>query len=249
MRFMDTHCHVDLSKNRNSFSKKINNNEIYTIAVTNLPKLFQKNKVILPETQYIKHALGYHPELVSQFPDQIGKFKQLIGKTRYIGEVGIDGSLKYKQSFIKQTEIFEEILYLCNKHREKILTIHSRKAEEEVISLISKYPYCQKILHWYSGKIDEAEKAVELNCYFSFNHKMLSSKNGKNLLAVIPKERILLETDFPFGYSDETNFSNEYFEKLVGKIAQEKSCTKKEMLIIVRDNQYKLLKNEISSKR
>lgn len=241
MRFIDTHCHLDLSKNRNSFSKEINNNKIYTIAVTNLPKLFQKNKVILPETPYIKHALGYHPELVSQFPDQIGEFKQLIGKARYIGEIGMDGSVKHKQSFIKQAEIFEEILSLCDKHRDKILTIHSRKAEIEVISLISKYPHSKKILHWYSGNLDEAEKAVELNCYFSFNHKMLSSKNGKSLLAMIPMERVLLETDFPFGYSDEINFSNEYFEKLAEKIAELKSFTKGELLKIIRDNQNKLL--------
>lgn len=241
MRFIDTHCHLDLSKNLNSFSKKINNNKIYTIAVTNLPKLFQKNKVILPETQYIKHALGYHPELVSQFPDQIGEFKQLIGKTRYIGEIGMDGSVKYKQSLIKQAEIFEEILSLCDKHRDKILTIHSIRAEEKVISLISKYPYSKKILHWYSGNLDEAEKAVELNCYFSFNHKMLSSKNGKTLLAMIPMERVLLETDFPFGYSDEINFSNEYFEKLVDKVAQLKSCTIEDTLDIIEQNQTSLL--------
>ncbi len=241
MKFIDTHCHLDLSKNRNSFSKKINNNKIYTIAVTNLPKLFQKNKVILPETQYIKHALGYHPELVPQFPDQIGVFKQLIGKTRYIGEIGIDGSVKYKQSFIKQTEIFEEILSLCDKHKDKILTIHSRRAEIEVISLISKYPHSKKILHWYSGSLAEAEKAVELNCYFSFNHRMLSSKNGKNLLAMIPKERVLLETDFPFGYSDETSFSNEYFEKLVEKIAELKTYTVADTLDIIEQNQTSLL--------
>ena len=177
----------------------------------------------------------------------MGEFRELIGKTRYIGEIGMDGSVKYKQSFIKQAEIFEEILSLCDKRREKILTIHSRRAEKEVISLISKYPYSKKILHWYSGSLDEAEKAAELNCYFSFNHRMLSSENGKNLLAMIPKERILLETDFPFGYPDETNFSNEYFERLVKKIAQVKLCTKKEMIAIVRDNQYKLLENEISS--
>ncbi|EEU69489.1 TPA: hydrolase [Enterococcus faecalis] len=247
MRFIDTHCHLDLSKNRNSFSKEINNNKIYTIAVTNLPKLFQKNKVILPETQYIKHALGYHPELVSQFPDQLGEFKQLIEKTRYIGEIGMDGSVKHKKSFIKQAEIFEEILSLCDKHRDKILTIHSRRAEMEVISLISKYPYSKKILHWYSGNLDEAEKAVALNCYFSFNHKMLSSKNGKNLLAMIPKERILLETDFPFGYSDETNFSNEYFEKLVEKTAQLKSYTRKDMLDIIEKNQTSILEREYST--
>lgn len=128
-------------------------------------------------------------------------------------------------------------------HRDKVLTIHSRRAEIEVISLISKYPHNKKILHWYSGNLDEAEKAVELNCYFSFNHKMLSSKNGKNLLAIIPKERVLLETDFPFGYSNETNFSNEFFEKLVDKIAELKSCTREDMSNRIEQNQTSLLES------
>lgn len=241
MRFIDTHCHLDLSKNRNSFSENINHNKIYSIAVTNLPSLFQKNKVILPETKYIKHALGYHPELIAEFPDQLEKFKQMMNKTRYIGEIGIDGSSKHKKSISLQVEYFENILHLCDDDKGKILTIHSRKAETEVISIIKKYTKNKKILHWYSGRVQDAEAAIELGCYFSFNHRMLSSQNGKDLLAIVPKEQILLETDFPFGYANEKEFSNKYFEKIVERIAQLKSCTNIEILDVIQSNQLRLL--------
>ena len=54
------------------------------------------------------------------------------------------------------------------------------------------------ILHWYSGGVTDLRRAIEQGCYFSINHQMLQSANGKNIVGSIPVDKILLESDAPF---------------------------------------------------
>lgn len=219
MKYLDTHCHVDLAKNRKRFIQSINEQQIYTIAVSNLPSLFEKNKVIIPESRYLKHALGYHPELVGQFPNQLKKFEGQLRKTRYIGEIGIDGSNRYKNSLSSQIEIFENILLLCDQTPNKILTIHSRKSEQVVAEMVIKYPKSKKILHWFSGDIKYIERLLESGCYFSINKQMLLSSSSSSFIKQVPITRLLLESDFPFAYENETDHLSEYFVEVIEAIS------------------------------
>lgn len=54
------------------------------------------------------------------------------------------------------------------------------------------------ILHWYSGDINDLRRAINQGCYFSINHQMLQSVNGRNVVENIPVDRLLLESDAPF---------------------------------------------------
>ena len=65
-RLYDTHIHLDLFKNQDELIKEIEDNKIYTIAVTNLPILFTKLNNRL-SSKYIKPALGLHPELLFEY--------------------------------------------------------------------------------------------------------------------------------------------------------------------------------------
>lgn len=241
MKYLDTHCHVDLAKNRKNFIKNINEQQIYTIAVSNLPSLFEKNRVIIPESKYLKHALGYHPELVGQFPNQLNKFKIQLTKARYIGEIGIDGSNRYKASLSRQIEIFENILWLCDEIPNKVLTIHSRKSENLIADMIMKYPNSKKILHWFNGDIKQLEKLLDLGCYFSINKSMLSSSNTLSVVQKLPLERILLESDFPFAFSNESIYLSEYLLDVTKTIASKLHVNLDDFVNQLMVNQRKLL--------
>ena len=54
------------------------------------------------------------------------------------------------------------------------------------------------VLHWFTGSPSEARRAVELGCYFSINSQMLNSAKHRSLVASLPSNRILTETDGPF---------------------------------------------------
>lgn len=241
INYFDTHCHVDLAEDRKSMVNQINQQRIYTLAVTNLPSLFEKNRATIPETKYLKHALGYHPELIFQFPNQLKKFQSQISKTRYIGEVGIDASNRNKHSLVTQIEVFERILQMTTSESNKILTIHSRKAEKKVLELLKQYRDGKKILHWFQGDESDIEEAIKLECYFSFNLKMLSTRKGKLLIKKIPPSRILLESDFPFTVEKSVELQRNYYQSIIDGLVKEIGIDKKVFEAQLRKNQLDVL--------
>ena len=72
---MDAHMHFDLYENRDEVLKYIESKKSYTIAVTNLPDLFQKYIKEYKDKKFVQFALGFHPELVTEYKNQQAIFK------------------------------------------------------------------------------------------------------------------------------------------------------------------------------
>ena len=204
----DTHFHLDLQKDRAAAIRQIEEQRIYTIAVTNLPDLYRKEKTEVA-SKYIRYALGFHPELVHQFPSQIPLMWELLPEARYIGEVGLDF---VDASFREEQEaFFSELVERCRYDRSKIITIHSRKAVKQVLDIVGTNFRFKAILHWFSGSKEKLIKAIEAGFYISVNSAMIKSIKFQDLLSLIPSERLLLETDSPF-----TSSSRSHSETLRG---------------------------------
>jgi len=78
---------------------------------------------------------------------------EMLGETRYIGEVGLDFTTKDQRERALQSKVFGSILEHCASFKDKVLTIHSRRAAAEVVNLVGeKYPGTT-ILHWFSGSL------------------------------------------------------------------------------------------------
>jgi TatD DNase family protein len=192
----DTHFHLDLFKSPKDIISEIEQNEIYTIAVTNLPVLYTKLKESV-SSNYIRPALGFHPELLFQYKHHIPQMWSLLNDTKYIGEVGLD--FKTGKDFKElQISFFTELIDRCNQIGGKILTIHSRQGAKEVVSIIGGDFNGKIILHWYSGSKPGLKRAIENGYYFSINYSMVKSNSGRELIRMMPNNRLLLETDAPF---------------------------------------------------
>lgn len=202
----DTHFHLDLQKDSVAAIRDIEENLIYTIAVTNLPDLYRKETAEI-KSKYIRIALGFHPELVHQYTKQIPLMWELLPVVRYVGEVGLDFvDNTYQQ---EQVAFFSELIERCRCDPNKIITIHSRQATGNVLELLGDDFRFKAILHWFTGSRDELIDAINKGCYISVNSAMLRSKRFINLLPLIPSKRILLETDSPF-----INFENSHIRTL-----------------------------------
>ena len=201
--FIDTHCHLDLFKNIRDNVKYEDELEIKTITVTNAPFLLEHNELLFKECRNIRVGLGLHPELVAKYGYELNLFEFLCVTTKYIGEIGLDGSAIYRGLWGQQLIIFRQILKILSKVDRKILTIHSRNAASVTIEELHKElkdTDHRIILHWFSGTIKELDLAVKVGYYFSINHKMISTKKGIDLINAMPQERILTETDAPFTF-------------------------------------------------
>jgi len=194
----DTHLHLDLFDRPKEILDQIEKEKVYTIAVTNVPEVFHHTHALVQGSRYVRAALGFHPELVYQHRNQIVKFLDLLPQSRYIGEVGLDNYNKPSADYSVQKKIFEEIVSACDIAKNKILTVHSRRAEEDLISLIGPNFSGKIILHWYSGSIKAIDNAIYCGFYFSINYAMTQSERGRKVIKYIPPTRLLLESDSPF---------------------------------------------------
>lgn len=133
-------------------------------------------------------GFGAHPGL----PDALAgvtepALAQAVADHPVIGEVGLDRRGPAGQ----QREVLEAVLDAC--HAQPVLiSLHSTGRTKELLAVLGQRPHPGAILHWFNGTPDEIAEAVDLGCYFSVNQAMTDER-----LALVPRSRMLPETDFP----------------------------------------------------
>ena len=195
---IDTHCHINFFKNAGDIALECQKKRVHTIYVTTLPSQFDETFKYVKSLKYIHPSLGFHC-LESDYNLEKEKklFLKHVNNTKFIGEIGLDFSKRAVKSQKEQIELFEFILKNLNT-KESILNLHSSSAEDEVLDMLLKYNVKKAIFHWYSGKIGTLNKILDCGYYFSINEAMCKSKKGQNIIAKLPKDRVLVETDAPF---------------------------------------------------
>jgi TatD DNase family protein len=143
-------------------------------------------------------AVGLHPELAAQRRHELPKLLELIERTTFVGEVGLDYVTTDASDRAIQRKVFEAVLSRCAELEGKVISVHSRKATSDVVAMAGQASPSAVILHWFSGPLGLLERALDTGCYFSVNPAMVRSASGQEIVKRIPKSRILTETDGPF---------------------------------------------------
>lgn len=116
-----------------------------------------------------------------------------------IGEIGID--LYWDKSTLDiQVKAFEtQIDWAIEK--DLPIVIHTRESFEETFEVLErkKHPKLRGIFHCFSGNLEQAQHAIELNFILGIGG-VVTFKNGKidQFLNQIPLNKIVLETDSPY---------------------------------------------------
>ena len=199
--YVDFHVHLDLYPDLQDAITACDARRTATLAVTTTPKAFSRNLELASDSEFVRVGLGLHPQLVEERAAEISLFEQLLPKSKYIGEVGLDAGPRYFRSLELQTSVFTKILRLCAEAGGKILSVHSVRTSKSVIDLLEEYLPSERgtvVLHWFSGSVGQTRRGIQLGYYFSVNEQMLASSNGRRILQELPLDRILTETDGPF---------------------------------------------------
>lgn len=139
-------------------------------------------------------GVGCHPGLQrAQQSFNAGRFQELVARTPFVGELGLDGKSRVPMG--RQVETMVKALEVLQSSP-RLTSLHSYAATGQLIELLGSSPPPGMILHWWLGDARQTERAVEIGCYFSVN---ASSVRRKDVLCRIPRDRILTETDHPFG--------------------------------------------------
>lgn len=197
---IDFHCHIDLYSDPASIVARCQRENVYVLSVTTVPSAFEGTTALASSTNCIATALGLHPELVATRHRELAVFEELVTRTPFVGEVGLDGSLRHRQNLSQQETILSEILRICAKAGGKVISLHSRGAAGKILDVLSSHPDAGTfVLHWYNGTKRQVQRAVELGCWFSVNPAMLLSVAGRSAVSAMPLDRIVPESDGPFG--------------------------------------------------
>ena len=121
-------------------------------------------------------------------------------QVRAVGETGLDHYRTGEEGRAAQEESFRLHIALA-KRLGKTLVIHDRDAHEDVLRVVDEQGAPERVvMHCFSGDADFARACLERGFWLSFAGTV-TFKNAAPLreaLAVVPQDRLLVETDAPF---------------------------------------------------
>ena len=194
---LDSHCHLDRYRDAQGVAAEAARKGVFTIAVTNLPSHFRAGLPHVRRLARVRLALGLHPLAAAEHGREISDFEACFTATSFIGEVGLDYSRQGLDSKQRQVESFRVVARLLGASP-KVVSLHSRGAEEDVLSVLDQFGVKRAIFHWYSGSLKTLEEVVRAGHLLSINPAMTRSAKGREIIARIPRTQVLSETDGPY---------------------------------------------------
>ncbi|MCE7798265.1 TatD family hydrolase [Sphingobium sufflavum] len=200
MALIDFHCHLDLYPDPAATTRKAVEEGVYILSVTTTPSAFSGTSALAPAGSRIRTALGLHPELAASRWHELPLFHDLLPTVDYIGEVGLDGSPPHRDTLATQAAVLHEILDACAAAGGRTISLHSRGAAVMLLDMLEFEPLAGTfVLHWFSAKPAIIQRAADLGCWFSVGSAMMASRSGREAVNAMPIDRMLPETDGPFG--------------------------------------------------
>lgn len=194
---LDTHCHLDAYPDASAVLAAATAAGVRMVAVTNTPDDYRRLATLLPRGGPARPALGLHPLHAHRLGmGGVLRFSQQAARADWIGEIGLDFSPAGRDTRDSQLRVFDALLALPQLH-DRPVTVHTRGAERLAVRRLAEAGIAP-VLHWYTGPLGVADDALAAGMYFSVNPAMVSTAKGQALLATLPQDRILLETDGPY---------------------------------------------------
>ncbi len=185
---LDLHAHID----PRITSIELDGLNACVVAVTRTADEFAA--VLSRRDQSTVWGLGAHPGISSAHEDfNTESFRKLLHESPVVGEIGLDG--RSDVTLAVQTRTFDAILAILRDHP-RLTSVHSVAATAAVLEVIQSHRPKGLVLHWWRGSKVETNRALDLGCYFSINAAEVFQPR---ILSLLPPERILTETDHPFG--------------------------------------------------
>lgn len=206
---IDTHTHLDGEEFKDDLAETILRAKDAGVEKVFLPAIdLASSKRILEICQqypgYCYAMLGIHPEEVKpDWQEQLSAIKSLSAQDGFIaiGEVGLDyyWSREYEKEQLAAFEAHVE--WSIETHLP--LMIHCRKAQNEMVKLLRRYEreLPGGVFHCFTGNEHEALELLEFDNFVLGIGGVLTFKKSNlptALPAVVPIERIVLETDSPY---------------------------------------------------
>lgn len=193
----DSHAHLNFKDFQGDYKEIIQDCFDREIKVINVGSNLETSKrAVEIANEYDKGVYavaGIHPLYADE--EEVEEVKSVAKdkKVVAIGEIGLDKKKKktfekQKQSFISQLKIAKEL--------NLPVVIHSRKAHQEVLSVLEDFSV-KGVIHCFTGNMTSLKRYLDLGFYVGFNGIIFKLSLDKQIERA-PLDRLFLETDCPY---------------------------------------------------
>ena len=225
---IDSHCHIDgeaFDADRDEVVARANEAGVAGMLTvgTGDPHSDDFRKAIAVAERYanVFASVGVHPHDAKLYDDKAEDHLVELAKSEKViawGEIGLDYYYDHSPRDM-QRDVFRRQIQIAKKLELPVI-VHSRKANEETIQILSEEFSLQKpvrnkgekefadmdirvpngIMHCFGGTPEMAKQLMDVGFLISFagNVTFKKAENLRDAARVVPLDKLLVETDCPF---------------------------------------------------
>ena len=244
--FFDTHAHYDdaaFNADREALLTSLPESGVDLVIDPGCDRKSSEAAIRLAERfDHVYAAVGIHPEELAGMAE--GDEEQIAALARHpkcvaIGEIGLD---YYWDAGRKEEQkaLFERQIELALSLDLPVI-VHDREAHGDCLEIVRRYPTLRGVFHCYSGSAEMAEELLKRGWYLGFDGPITykNARKALEVLAICPRERILIETDSPYLSPVPLRGKRNDSRNLVhvaAKIAEVLGCTPEEAAALTMEN-------------
>lgn len=210
MELFDSHAHLEDEKFEQDRIELIQ--QIKEAGITRLISAgyslesSRKAKELAEKYDFIYTTSGISPNDIPQAEEELWIMLQEIKKIAKqnekvvaIGEIGLDYHWNQDNKEMQQLAFMQQI-ELANELKLPIV-IHTREAVMDTIAILKQNEVtCKGVFHCCPLNPELVKEALKLGFYISFAGPVTfkNSKNANEVIAMVPNEKMLIETDSPY---------------------------------------------------
>lgn len=207
-RLFDTHAHLDdeaLDADRDGVVQRAREAGVETILAIGVTAESSEKGVALAEKyDGVYAAVGIQPNYAGEAqPGDWERVVRLVDRPRVagIGETGLDRYWDHTP-FDVQQDYFDRHLRL-SQERDKAFIVHMRDCGEDIAAMLEEARRrgpLRGVMHSFTGDADLARQCLDLGLSISFAGMVTFKKSEelRQVAAIVPDDRILVETDSPY---------------------------------------------------
>jgi TatD DNase family protein len=209
---VDNHCHLDIGRDGESLPLDDALARAASVGVTRVVQV----GCDLPSARWAVETSAEHPQMIAAVAlhpndaplqadldaalDEIERLATAHERVRAVGETGLDFFRTGEEGIAAQKYSFRRHIDIARRH-DKTLQIHDRDAHQAVLAVLDVEGTPDRwVMHCFSGDADFARACLDRGAYLSFAGTVTFKNAGdlREALAIVPRDRVLVETDAPF---------------------------------------------------
>lgn len=196
--YLDAHTHLySFRENLPEALESMKQKQICVLDCTIHPEDYRWSRNMGADHPLIVTGFGIHPWEAVHYHEDLEQYTPYMEEATFIGEIGLDFF------WVTDTSTYDVQRRVCSfllkesARLGKMVNLHTKGGEEEILRLLRKTDHPKPIVHWFSGPRHVFDAMLDFGCRFTIGVDVHESQQTREMVDLLPMDRILAETDGP----------------------------------------------------